>query len=319
MGSVIAKRGFCLSFGLGLTWRVLTCVNIRQVSQNQERRCRVCRRLLWRYLGGCEPLPQHWRGSLCVLIVIYGREGTTWGRPLYSKGGHAVTRQKSDTLFDMPPLPGDRFKANGERSSQSRWTTFERRDLLVTQEDIDNAMRNNSHSCMVAEAIKRQIKGATKVAVDIATIRWTDTIKNRRIMCLTPLVCQEGLARFDLGVAPPPFRFNLRSAQITTAPYKAAADGAGVQRPATTRKRVKADGSLAENANGFQVERVAPPQPRIEPMEVNLHPVVRGGRLPQTHRASRNRKFGMKGFTWLDGENPEDIIARQRLAYGVDK
>lgn len=227
-----------------------------------------------------------------------------------------MTRQKSDTLFELEPLPGDKVTSEGRRHRGSPWATYQRQNLQVTQADIDGALRENSHSCMIADAIKRQIKGAERVAVDIATIRWTDTIKNRRIVCLTPLACQDGLVKFDLGIAPGPFSFHLRSTQITTASHRPVVgeDGKTVKRKRTV---VGADGVQAVTEVA-KLQRVAVPKPRVEPFRGD-QPVVLGGAVPPHHRASRNRKFGVKGFTWLDGERPEDIVARQRVSYGVDK
>lgn len=104
-------------------------------------------------------------------------------------------------------LPGDIIDKTGRRHSRSRYS-YLRREIEVEQQHIDDALKGDSHSCMIAEAIKEQIPGAKKVVVDIATIRWTDTIKNRRIICLTPMKAQEGLVAFDRGFKPPPFRFS---------------------------------------------------------------------------------------------------------------
>lgn len=228
-----------------------------------------------------------------------------------------MTDQGSDTLFPADALPGDRKSPTGRRTRRSRWRSFEKRDLQVTQEDIDRAMRENSHSCMIAEAIKRELPGVKHVSVDIATIRWTDAINNRRVMCLTPMQCQEGLARFDLGVPPKPFRFNLRAAQITTIPTVVVrgADGKAIKR---VKREVLSDGTVVETKmSAPKMRRVTPPKARVELDKSTGDPVVRGGKLPTAHRASRQRKFGMRGFTWTDDENPEDVAKRQRVAYGV--
>ena len=68
---------------------------------------------------------------------------------------------------------------------------------------------------MIADAIKRQHPELSKIAVDAATIRWTDGGKQRRVMCLTPMVCQQKLAAFDYGIAPKPFKFSMKSTQVT--------------------------------------------------------------------------------------------------------
>lgn len=227
-----------------------------------------------------------------------------------------MTRQLPDTLFPVEPLPADVLNKDGKRTKESRWTMLHVRGIEVTQGDIDNAMRENSHSCMIAEAIKRQVKGAKSVAVDIATIRWTDTIKNRRIVCLTPPIAQDGLSRFDLGVKPRPFSFALRSTQITTVAKRPAVGADGKTIAAKPRVVVGTDGVVRERGNGVRTENVKPPSPRVDSRRGGVQPLVLGGVTPPHNRASRFRKFGMKGFTWTDDENPEDVIARQRALMG---
>lgn len=231
-----------------------------------------------------------------------------------------MTHQDTDTLFPVESLPDDHKNAKGQRTSKSKWTTYERRDLLVTQEDIDTAMRQNSHSCMIADAIKRQVKGAKAVSVDLATIRWTDTIKNRRIVCLTPPPAQDGLVRFDLGLNPKPFSFAVRSVQITT-PSRSKGefrlDAEGNRIPNAPKTYVKRDGSVSEQRNGFSVKREGlPPRARVEAVTAGKDPVVLGGRperVAPRHHASMNRKFGARAYTWLDGEDPASVVARQGL------
>lgn len=225
-----------------------------------------------------------------------------------------MTERQSDTLFPVDPLPGDKRSSLGKRTKDSPWATYYRKDLEVTQDDIDGAMRQNSHSCMIADAIKRQVKGAKNVSVDLATIRWTDTIKNRRIVCLTPPACQDGLCRFDLGINPKPFRFNLRSTQITTVHSEKRLDAEGKPVRASKRAHVRKDGTVSEHENGFAPGRHKPPTPRVEAATArSADPVVLGGRTPPRHHASLHRKFGVRGFTWLDGEDPASVIERQKL------
>src|SRR5215510_473199 len=86
----------------------------------------------------------------------------------------------------------------------------------ITQDIIDNACRQDSRHCMIAEAVKKQIPNATKVIVDIATIRFTDQKKGFRYIYLTPPIAQKALVDFDDGISIAPFSFRVKTAQVTS-------------------------------------------------------------------------------------------------------
>lgn len=204
--------------------------------------------------------------------------------------------------------------------NRRRAAKVDMRDIQVTREDIDQAMKADSHSCMIADAIKRANPNFSKVAVDVATIRWTDNELERRVMCLTPIICQQKLAAFDYGIPVGPFSFSLRSTQVTTKAKRAfKRDASGERIPVLDENGVQRKhphlGKL------WKSERVE--QPSSVPERVHtagktdpsgVHIV--GGVLPPMNRASRFRKFGVRGFTWETGEDPEAIKARQEKAYG---
>lgn len=82
--------------------------------------------------------------------------------------------------------------------------------ITITAEDILLAVRKNSHRCMIADAIKRDVSGANRVVVDLQSIRWTDEKEGIRYFFFTPPVAQEALLAFDQGLPVQPFEFELR-------------------------------------------------------------------------------------------------------------
>jgi hypothetical protein len=85
--------------------------------------------------------------------------------------------------------------------------------VRVTQDHIDNALASDSGYCMIAEAVKMAVPGADRVTVDLATVRFTDPVKGMRYVYLTPASCTHALVRWDEGVVPEPWNFELRHGQ----------------------------------------------------------------------------------------------------------
>lgn len=69
----------------------------------------------------------------------------------------------------------------------------------VTEADIERAIPADSGHCAIADAIQRQLPGASKVSVDLQTIRWSDRAAGVRYVYLTPRVAQALLLDFDNG------------------------------------------------------------------------------------------------------------------------
>lgn len=212
-----------------------------------------------------------------------------------------MTRQDQDSFPGLPepaPLPGDVRDRNGKRSTRSRWTYF-RREITVTQEHIDAAMPLDSHACMIAEAIKAALPEAKNVQVDIATLRWTDTIKHRRIICLTPREAQHGLVCFDRGIEVKPFTFTAHAVQML--PAKRPGDKrveklkprlekpSPNETPDAAARRRRSKTQVQDDRRGLKRARVG---------ENTAEFVILGGAPPPRHHPSRDRRFGLKAFTW---------------------
>lgn len=84
--------------------------------------------------------------------------------------------------------------------------------IEVTKEHIKNAVKTDSHHCMIADAIRDKLPNAQYISVDIQTIRFTDPEAKKRYTYLTPRDAQWGIIRFDRGVKNiQPFEFGLRN------------------------------------------------------------------------------------------------------------
>jgi hypothetical protein len=86
----------------------------------------------------------------------------------------------------------------------------------IDQQAIEHSKRRNSAHCMIAEAIRQQLPTATGIAVDLATMRWTDPAKKLRYVYLTPRAAQIALIDYDRGINPQPFAFKLHRAVRVT-------------------------------------------------------------------------------------------------------
>ena len=85
-------------------------------------------------------------------------------------------------------------------------------DYEVTAELLERAVRKDSRHCLVAEAIKAAQPELRNVSVDLATIRYTDPKRGKRLVFLTPLRAQAAIISFDAGVPAErwePFTFHL--------------------------------------------------------------------------------------------------------------
>jgi len=80
--------------------------------------------------------------------------------------------------------------------------------IVVTEQDIEKAQRNNSYKCVVSETIARTIPDATRIETDTQTIRFTRG--GERLIFLTPYVVTGYVIAFDAGDPIHPFSFQLR-------------------------------------------------------------------------------------------------------------
>ena len=83
------------------------------------------------------------------------------------------------------------------------------RKIKVLKKHIDNAVKRNSHRCMIADAIAEQIPSATHIIVDAQSIRFSNKKSKTRHIYLTPPLAQRAIINFDQGVKCHPFEFSV--------------------------------------------------------------------------------------------------------------
>lgn len=81
--------------------------------------------------------------------------------------------------------------------------------ITVDKTNISDAIRKDSHHCMIADAIKDAVPNAQFIVVDLQTIKFSDPDTKKRKSYLTPPVAQGNLLKFDAGESVKPFSFNL--------------------------------------------------------------------------------------------------------------
>jgi hypothetical protein len=165
--------------------------------------------------------------------------------------------------------------------------------LEVTAEIITASLARDSTHCMIAETLKRARPDAKSIAVDLATIRFTDSKKGVRYTYLTPRIAQVQLVNFDQGRKPEPFSFVLRGAHVTrkgpTKPPKHMTEKQKQQRTESGRKlneklkRTKL--VVREKGSGTVPDRVGGAAP---PMQIGADGVP----------FSRRRAFGLRALEY---------------------
>ena len=154
----------------------------------------------------------------------------------------------------------------------------------ILQEHIDEGIRRNSSYCAIAEAVKLAFPQASKVSVDLQTIRWSDREKGLRYQYLTPPIAQQYLLNFDDGIKCRPFSFNLRGAHTSTAQFIDRSGG---------KAKIKRRHRLGR-------KRILPPDDG-KPSET-----FGGSPAPVSKSIATYRRFGLRAYTL---ERAKDITA----------
>jgi hypothetical protein len=138
---------------------------------------------------------------------------------------------------------------------------------------------------MIAEAVKSAYPMARGIAVDLATIRFSDREKGLRYTYMTPRIAQSALVNFDQKRKPEPFQFLLRGAQVTKSGRDKQESRKGrshAQREAT-RKASLVYRNGKKNKAGFVPDRVGGKTPPLQRSADNLP-------------FSRRRAFGLRAL-----------------------
>lgn len=128
--------------------------------------------------------------------------------------------------------------------------------IPVSSKLIENAIRSDSHKCMIADAIKARVPKAQYISVDVQSIRFTNPETKTRYKYFTPLAGQQGLVNFDQGKKIKPFALTLKDGTQESIAH------------ATAKRRKRRNSSRS-------------------------HQAIKG---PYKSRAKKERKFGLRNL-----------------------
>jgi hypothetical protein len=222
------------------------------------------------------------------------------GRPLgtRNKPGHRAGRPKGGGK------PRETF-------DEALWQNGRRR-ISVEDVHIAESLQRSSSACAIAEAVKQQIPNAIHVSVDLATIRWTDRVKQLRYVALTPMCAQELVVNFDQGL-----REKLQPIAFDLKPVIIARSGARRRQvPEATDLRGTGIPAAASPAEKALVDNWHPPQTACDGALVE--PVKKQKRQPRMARTVSKAKPDGTVPTVLGGRMPPmSALPSNRRAFGL--
>jgi hypothetical protein len=198
-----------------------------------------------------------------------------------------MTKIKTSKTKTKAPPVGNQTKSYGFNGTRTITRNLGRR-VKVTDQHFEDAIRNNSGHCAIGNAVEDSIPGASRVTVDLQTIRWSDPVRRLRYMALTPRSAQCALINWDQGLRPAAFSFNIRHAQIAHMRGTRFSRNEGTE-PLKSHKHVrsrhvpKKGSKLLLKPNG----------------DYDVRPVKLGGKMPP--RMGLRRAFGLRAFTLGEG------------------
>lgn len=164
----------------------------------------------------------------------------------------------------------------------------------ITQELVEQSKLADSSHCMIAEAVKIAYPDATKVSVDLQTIRFSNPAKRVRYIYLTPRLAQIALVQFDQGREVEPFSFTLAGAHVIGM----------YERPLQRLQGIEADQDTGatkpievavKNRERTHKARLAKQGLRFDDNNGSVPRRV-GGKAPPSTPFSRRRAFGLRAL-----------------------
>lgn len=136
-----------------------------------------------------------------------------------------------------------------------------RHTIEVTRRDIDQAMSKASSRCVVATAIARSIPTASRIDVDIQSIRFT--VAGERFAYVTPYSVQGYIVSFDAGDEIEPFKFRLDEEKSINVRQtrKTDAGRATANAAKTATRKAKAAAAAQDKLTGLLDPTLPPPTP----------------------------------------------------------
>lgn len=180
--------------------------------------------------------------------------------------------------------------------SRKRYPHAPRVTVDVDAATIAASIPRDSSHCMIAEAIKASIPGATRISVDLQSIRFSDPAKRLRYVYLTPRAAQVALIRFDGGHPPEPFSMRLQGGQVT------AMSPAGRKEPAEDRERRVVRQRELRQAELLATQALVSEGTGVPPARV-------GGRRPPLMTFARRRTYGLRALERLDPQGVATITS----------
>lgn len=153
-------------------------------------------------------------------------------------------------------------------------------EVLVTEDHIAKALPRDSGHCMIADAVKAAFPWASRISVDLQTIRYSDIDKGFRYTYLTPRSAQVALVKFDQGLKPEPMRFRLRNGQVTRAGGNAVSD------------KVREKSRLYQQARRAEMKKAR----LLDEAGPTTVPRIVGGKTPPLAPLARRRSFGLRAL-----------------------
>lgn len=205
-----------------------------------------------------------------------------------------MTTQTTQPVQTAPPPP---TAPPAKKHQRYKKPPTPRVTIPVTREIIERSEQRDSSHCMIAEAIRRAVPGASAIAVDLQSIRWSDPVLRLRYVYMTPPHCQIALVAFDQGIHTDPFSFTLSRAQVLPM-------GPPGEREARRQR------AIARGAPAKQTPPAMPPSPTggvpgatkvfVAGHGANQVPSIVGGKAPPTGALTntvykgKRRAFGVR-------------------------
>jgi hypothetical protein len=126
--------------------------------------------------------------------------------------------------------------------------------IKVGNEHIENAIKKDSHKCMIADAIHKAIPYARYIMVDTQSIRFSDLDAGQRYIYLTPPEAQKNILKFDRGETVRPFEINLNR-RVTRQMRVRQADMVGKKRKKRVRSKTKSKRVMPSREREFGLRK----------------------------------------------------------------
>jgi len=186
----------------------------------------------------------------------------------------------------------------------------------VTQEIIDNAIEANSSHCVIADSLKAALAAISShryknVSVDLATIRVTDKVNEKRYIYFTPQKCQRLIAQFDQGLREviTPIQFRLtKPVQVVNAKIKSGLNIDGSKKEMSEKhKSALAKNRKRQNKATAKLAKIGREVDETRHNASSQYQKVGGTPIPKMSALGNRRTYGIKGMGELNA--PTDPLA----------